>query len=249
MLPTVEKLLPAMRQANIIDRNTRVRDIRSRQIMEYAEKVGVSVMNTDDKNQTILSPPREFLDRLKKFTNVATIFSRKMSFLDQSQASATYNSGSINTQLFKQITGKKGGTMSSDAVIYMSRKPYDVPHEEPEDDQDETATTPGSKLNTQRGMNTQRSRTKSNNGSGAGGWGGTAVLPGQGGGAMGSLLDMESIQNQENSLVAQRKVAKALQQMTANETMLFHFVTKGRSTIHPLHIHIHITHPLNIQVA
>ena len=189
MLPTVELLIPAMRQAKIIDRNTNIRDIRSKQIMEYAEKVGVSVMNTDDKNNTALSPPREFLDRLKKFTSVATIFSRKMSFLDQSQASGNYNNASINTQLFKQITGKKGSAMSSDAVIYMSRKPYDVPHEEPEDDQDETtATTPGSKLNTQRGLNTQRPRTKSNV-PGSGWGGGSNVLPGQGGG-MGSLLDL-----------------------------------------------------------
>ena len=246
MLPVVEKIMPAMRQAKIIDRTTHIRDIRSRHIMEYAEKVGVSVMNTDDKKNPILSPPREFLDRLRKFTSVATIFSRKMSFLDQSQSTATYNNASVNTQIFKQITGKKGTAMSSDAVIYMSRKPYDVPQEEPEDDQDATnANTPGS--NTQRGLNTQRSRPKSNNP--GGGWGGSGLLPAGQGGGMGSILDLETIQSQENSLVAQRKVAKALQQMTGNETMLLHFVTKGGydspspyTCLRPSR-HTHHTHP------
>ena len=37
----------------------------------------------------------------------------------------------------------------------------------------------------------------------------------------------EMLEKLENSVIAQRNVAKALFQMCANETMLFHFVTKG----------------------
>ena len=42
-----------------------------------------------------------------------------------------------------------------------------------------------------------------------------------------SLSASEWELRQENALIAQRKVAKALTQMCVNEMMLFHFVTKG----------------------
>jgi len=67
-------------------------------------------------------------------------------------------------------------------------------------------------------------------GAGAGAAAGSA--PGAAAGAMTgpggeSLSASEWELRQENALIAQRKVAKALTQMCANEMMLFHFVTKG----------------------
>ena len=198
--PLVEKLLPSMKMYKVISKEvTDVRMIRSVHIVEYGKKVGMSMYIPDSDPPTLFAP-KEFLERLGRYASFADHFKRKLSFMDRSVPRPDESPTLRYKPDFGEggLFGNPGATsMTSDGLAYMSRKNANLPL-------------------------TPRTRKRSSQSSKKGSSSKIEVTLDTIGGPTAEDLDKA-----ENSVIAQRKVAKALVQMVSNDTMLYHFVTKG----------------------
>ena len=198
--PLVEKLMPSMKMYKVINKDVQdVRLIRSVHIVEYGKKVGLS-MYIPDSDPPMLFSPKEFMERLDRYALFANHFTRKLSFMDRSVPRPDESPTLKQRPDFGEVGlfGNPGATsMTSNGLAYMSRKHANLP------------LTPRTR---------KRSSQSSKKGSSS---------------KIDIALDViggptaEDLDKAENSVIAQRKVAKALVQMVSNDTMLYHFVTKG----------------------
>jgi hypothetical protein len=199
MLPLVEKLMASMVLYKVTSKDMDPRNVKSSHIYELARKTGVEVF---DPSSSLPNTPLDLLHRLAKFGAFSNVFHRKLSFMDRNVARPT--DIELQSKAFSEKDMFPGSTagMSPSAVIYMSRT---------------TAFTPDERG--KRAKDEKKKKPKSATGVGSPDDGPEDEAD--------AAPTKEMLEKLENSVIAQRKVAKALFQMCANETMLFHFVTKG----------------------
>jgi NurA-like 5'-3' nuclease len=198
MRQKIEKILQSMKRHGIIEKHAAAKDVTAHDLYEFATVAGVGATQPHEKDE----PPHplpldDLVSQLVVFATVSEVFNKKFAFLDRSQPSP-FTQG---------LTLRKSDNLPPIFGLPSvgQRSSGSLVYQARKLSAHSLIMTEMEKRNTEEKIMKKRKSFDKD------------------------IEELETVKPVENEsvVIAQKKVAKALFGMVGNETMLFHFVTKG----------------------